>query len=92
MDEANNATKLHYTLSQSGCIISAATDFSSPAQVKIANVLHSFVPPAQAPSSPGVDLRRSLLAWPAWLRVLAVSPVLALLWLAVAWAAEAAPW
>jgi len=34
-----------------------------------------------------------VLAWPAWLRVLAVLPAVALLWLAVAWAArEAAPW
>ena len=37
--------------------------------------------------------RGSVLAWPAWLRVLAVLPVLVLLWLAVAWAhLEAAPW
>ena len=36
---------------------------------------------------------RSILAWPAWLRVLAVLPLVALLWLAVAWAnVEAAPW
>ena len=36
---------------------------------------------------------RSVLAWPAWLRVLAVLPAVALLWLAVAWAnLEAAPW
>ncbi len=35
---------------------------------------------------------RSVLAWPAWLRVLAVLPVLTLLWLAVLWASvEAAP-
>ena len=35
----------------------------------------------------------SVLAWPAWLRVLAVLPVVALLWLAVAWAQlEVAPW
>lgn len=35
----------------------------------------------------------SVLAWPAWLRVLAVLPAVALLWLAVAWASlEAAPW
>ena len=38
-------------------------------------------------------IRRSVLAWPAWLRVLAVLPAVALLWLAVAWASlEAAPW
>ena len=29
---------------------------------------------------------RSLLAWPAWLRMLVVAPMLALLWLAVLWA------
>ena len=35
----------------------------------------------------------SVLAWPAWLRVLAVLPALVLLWLAVAWAQlDAAPW
>lgn len=34
----------------------------------------------------------SVLAWPAWLRVLAVAPVLALLWGAVLWAGmEAVP-
>jgi hypothetical protein len=33
------------------------------------------------------------LGWPAWQRVLAVLPVLLLLWLAVAWAsAEVQPW
>jgi len=36
---------------------------------------------------------RSVLGWPAWLRVVAVLPVVALLWLAVAWAqSEALPW
>jgi len=36
---------------------------------------------------------RSVLAWPAWLRVLAVVPAVVLLWLAVNWASlEAAPW
>ena len=29
---------------------------------------------------------RSVLAWPAWLRVLAVLPVVVVLWLAVVWA------
>jgi len=37
--------------------------------------------------------RRSFLAWPAWQRMLAVLPVLGLLWLGVLWAQmEAAPW
>ena len=36
---------------------------------------------------------RSVLAWPAWLRVLVVLPAVALLWLAVAWAnLDTAPW
>ena len=36
---------------------------------------------------------RSVLAWPAWLRVLTLLPVIALLWLAVAWAnMDIAPW
>ncbi|NMM15077.1 MAG: hypothetical protein HHJ17_16275 [Rhodoferax sp.] len=36
---------------------------------------------------------RSVLAWPAWLRVLVVLPAVVLLWLAVAWAnLDAAPW
>ena len=35
----------------------------------------------------------SVLAWPAWLRLLAVLPAVVLLWLGVLWAqAEAAPW
>jgi hypothetical protein len=35
---------------------------------------------------------RSVLAWPAWLRVLAVLPMLSLLWMAVLWAtAEVVP-
>lgn len=35
---------------------------------------------------------RSVLAWPAWWRVLVVLPALVLLWLAVLWASvEAAP-
>ena len=37
-------------------------------------------------------LRSSVLAWPAWLRALAVTPLLALLWLGVLWASvEAIP-
>jgi hypothetical protein len=38
-------------------------------------------------------LTNSVLGWPAWQRMLAVLPVLALLWLAVWWAsAEVKPW
>jgi hypothetical protein len=37
--------------------------------------------------------RRSVLAWPAWLRVLTLLPLVLLLWLAVAWAnMDVAPW
>ena len=36
---------------------------------------------------------RSVLAWPAWLRVLVMLPAVVLLWLAVAWAnLDATPW
>jgi len=50
-----------------------------------------------SPQSPAlkssISPARSVLAWPAWLRVLAVLPAVALLWLAVAWAnLEATPW
>lgn len=42
---------------------------------------------------PATPHSASVLAWPAWLRMLAVLPAVALLWLAVAWAGlEAAPW
>jgi hypothetical protein len=34
---------------------------------------------------------RSVLAWPAWLRVAAVLPVVLALWLAVLWANDGAP-
>jgi len=37
--------------------------------------------------------RRSFLAWPAWQRVLAVLPVVGLLWLSVLWARMVSlPW
>lgn len=54
----------------------------------------SLPPQASPPSRPPLkSLPFSVLAWPAWLRVLAVLPALALLWLAVAWAQlEVAPW
>ena len=40
-----------------------------------------------------VRTARSILSWPAWQRVLAMLPAVALLWLAVAWAnSEIAPW
>ncbi|MEO5607689.1 MAG: hypothetical protein ABIR13_08935 [Polaromonas sp.] len=49
--------------------------------------------PVVSAHRPARSLPCSVLAWPAWLRVLAVAPAVALLWLAVAWASvEAAPW
>jgi hypothetical protein len=48
------------------------------------------ISPAPRIVRPGMP---SVLAWPAWLRMLAVLPAVALLWLAVTWARlEAAPW
>lgn len=45
------------------------------------------------PALLNAPLITSVLGWPAWLRVLAVLPVIVLMWLAVAWAsAEVAPW
>lgn len=45
-----------------------------------------------APDSRTLLYARSVLAWPAWLRMLALVPTLVLLWLAVLWASvEAAP-
>jgi hypothetical protein len=55
--------------------------------------LSSFFPFMHSHSVKSARARRSALAWPAWLRVLAVLPALALLWLAVAWASlKVAPW
>ena len=45
----------------------------------------SQVPTASSPL-PTNKSRSSLLAWPAWLRMLALAPLLTLLWLAVYWA------
>ncbi|NDP40187.1 MAG: hypothetical protein GZ093_15805 [Rhodoferax sp.] len=42
--------------------------------------------PAPEHAAPQPTQRRSVLAWPAWLRVLTVLPALLALWLAVWWA------
>lgn len=42
--------------------------------------------PASNHEAQQLPQRRSVLAWPAWLRVLAVLPALLALWLAVWWA------
>ncbi len=47
---------------------------------------HSHGQPATSHATPA----RSVLAWPAWLRVAAVLPLVLLLWLAVLWANEGA--
>jgi len=45
------------------------------------------------PTGQRVAQTRSVLAWPAWLRVAAVLPLLLALWLAVGWAnAGVSPW
>lgn len=54
-------------------------------------------PPSRTSHSSGAaptpPARLSVLAWPAWRRVLLVLPAVVLLWLAVAWANRAvAPW
>jgi len=62
------------------------TFFTFPAMTHPAHP-HALHHPTEPPA------RRSVLAWPAWLRVLAVSPVVLALWLAVWWAnAGASPW
>ncbi|MDP3706540.1 MAG: hypothetical protein Q8R56_00400 [Polaromonas sp.] len=52
-----------------------------------------MTPPTAPAPRPARSRVASVLAWPAWLRVLTVLPAVALLWLAVAWAQlEVAPW
>lgn len=55
---------------------------------------HTHTHPTQVHVSGATQgLSGSVLGWPAWQRVLAVLPVLLLLWLAVLWAsAEVQPW
>jgi type VI protein secretion system component VasF len=58
--------------------------------------LHHPSAPQHAHSSSGdraSSRYTSLLAWPAWLRVLAILPAIVLLWLGVAWAlTPPTPW
>jgi hypothetical protein len=62
------------------------TAHNNPAPGHLAESPHSISPNTR-------DLTGSVLGWPAWQRVLAVLPVLLLLWLAVAWASrEVQPW
>ena len=60
-----------------------------PADHKHADHAHAHHPSTPAALSPVT----SVLGWPAWQRVLAVLPLLLLMWLAVWWAsAEVTPW
>jgi len=71
---------------------------SNHSQTHISNPAHAHHPlgsdaPGQAASRPRLLLTNSVLGWSAWQRVLAVLPVVLLLWLAVWWAgAEVKPW
>ena len=47
---------------------------------------HKHSHPHRHAPTPNLTPPRSVLAWPAWQRVLAVSPVVLALWLAVWWA------
>ena len=50
---------------------------------------HTHPPSDPMPERPvRSQLVNSVLGWPAWQRLLAVLPVLCLLWLAVAWASR----
>jgi hypothetical protein len=58
---------------------------------------HAHLHDASPQTAPQTGLararRRSVLAWPAWLRVATVMPLLCLLWLAVWWANDGvSPW
>jgi hypothetical protein len=93
-----NATLLHYNLPQPCCNYQLKlTPFHF--YFGLAMSLHQPSAPPHAHSSSGARAssrpasRPSLLAWPAWLRVIAILPAVALLWVGVAWAlAPAAPW
>ena len=87
-----NATLLHYNLPQPSCNYQLKPTtfhfyFGRPMS------LHHPPAPQHAPARSRYFSLPSLLAWPAWLRVLAILPAVALLWLGVAWAlTPAAPW
>ena len=50
------------------------------------HISHASRPSPSSRSTPKTHARLSVLAWPAWLRVLVVLPAVVVLWLAVAWA------
>ncbi|MFT4990865.1 MAG: hypothetical protein ACI9LD_000040 [Polaromonas sp.] len=93
-----NATLLHYNLPQPSCNYQLILP-SFPFYFGRPMSLHQPSAPQHTHASSGTRVsahhvsRPSLLAWPAWLRVLAILPVVALLWTGVAWAlTPAAPW
>ncbi|APW45956.1 hypothetical protein [Rhodoferax antarcticus] len=71
-----------------------APGYDSHSQSHPTHAAHALAEGTSAnPALLNAPLITSVLGWPAWLRVLAVLPVLLLLWLAVAWAsAEVTPW
>ena len=93
-----NATLLHYNLPQPSCnyqlkqptfyfYFGRTMPLHQPPAAQ-----HAHYPSGVRASSRYAS-RPSLLAWPAWLRVIAILPAVALLWVGVAWAlAPAAPW
>ncbi len=83
-----NATQLRYTITQLSCNYHAYFSFF---MTDTAHQLlsHSHTEPAPKQTPPGT-LSTGVLGWSAWQRVLAVLPLLALLWLAVWWAHT--PW
>ncbi len=68
----------------------------SPQHTHAAGHSHDHVHADSSPHSPAPQATfrgkpaRSVLTWPAWLRVLVVLPVVVMLWLAVLWANEGA--
>ncbi len=75
--------------------LSAASNLSQPHIHDPVHGDHRHDPAASGQDAPRTKLWRtnSMLGWPAWQRMLAVLPVVALLWLAVGWAgAEIKPW
>lgn len=93
-----NATMLHYNLPQPSCnyqliLPSFPFYFGRPMSLPQPSAPQQAHSHSGARASSRQASRPSLLAWPAWLRVLAILPVVALLWLGVAWAlTPAAPW
>ena len=93
-----NATLLHYNLPQPSCnyqlfLPSFPFYFGRPMSLPQPSAPQHTHSSSVTRVSARQASRPSLLAWPAWLRVLAILPAVALLWVGVAWAlTPAAPW